>query len=135
MNCVPIYAFLKILVMNSFRYLLIIGALSISISACQHAIDKKMLLGEWKGAQWLIEGQTADYDATSTFFSFQDDGTYTYRYTDMEEKGKYFVSRDELITTPDGGIKMMVRIEKLTSDSLVMNMNRGGTAETLTLVR
>ena len=75
MNCVPIYAFLKILVMNSFRYLLIIGALSISISACQHAIDKKMLLGEWKGAQWLIEGQTADYDATSTFFSFQDDGT------------------------------------------------------------
>ncbi len=135
MNCVPIYAFLKILVMNSFRYLLIIGALSISISACQHAIDKKMLLGEWKGAQWLIEGQTADYDATSTFFSFQDDGTYTYRYTDMEEKGKYFVSRDELITTPDGGIKMMVRIEKLTSDSLVMNMNRGGTSETLTLVR
>ncbi len=121
--------------MNILRSLLVIVALSLSMLACQHAIDKKMLLGEWKGAQWLIEGQTADYDATSTFFSFQDDGTYTYRYTDMEEKGKYFVSRDELITTPDGGIKMMVRIEKLTSDSLVMNMNRGGTAETLTLVR
>ena len=115
--------------------MLLFLSLAVSIIACQHAIDKKMLLGEWKGAEWLIEGQTADYDATSTFFSFQEDGTYTYRYTDMEEKGKYFVSRDELITTPDGGIKMMVRIEKLTSDSLVMNMNRGGTSETLTLVR
>ena len=121
--------------MKLIRSTLLILSLVVSIFACQHAIDKKMLLGEWKGAQWLIEGQTADYDATSTFFSFRDDGTYTYRYTDMEEKGKYFVSRDELITTPDGGIKMMVRIEKLTSDSLVMNMNRGGTAETLTLVR
>lgn len=121
--------------MNSLRSLLIITALSISLFACQHAIDKKMLVGEWKGAQWLIESQTADYDATSTYFSFQEDGTYTYRYTDMEEKGKYFISRNELITTPDGGIKMMVKIEKLTSDSLVMNMNRGGTSETLTLVR
>ncbi len=121
--------------MNSLKYLLLITFLSITIFACQQPIEKKMLVGEWKGAQWLIQGQTADYDATSTFFSFQEDGTYTYRYTDMEEKGKYFVSRDELITTPDGGIKMMVKIEKLTSDSLVMNMNRGGTAETLTLVR
>jgi len=94
-----------------------------------------MLLGEWTGAQWLIEGQTADYDATSTFFSFQDGGSYTYRYTDMEEKGTYYINRNELFTTPDGGIKMMVKIEKLTSDSLVMNMNRGGTSETLTLVR
>lgn len=121
--------------MNSLRSLLVIAALSVSMMACEQAIDKKMLVGEWKGAQWLIQGQTADYDATSTFFSFQEDGTYTYRYTDMEEKGKYFVSRNELITTPDGGIKMMVKIEKLTSDSLVMNMNRGGTSETLTLVR
>lgn len=121
--------------MNSLRSLLVIAALSVSMMACEQAIDKKMLVGEWKGAQWLIQGQTADYDATSTFFSFQEDGTYTYRYTDMEEKGKYFVSRNELITTPDGGIKMMVKIEKLTTDSLVMNMNRGGTSETLTLVR
>lgn len=121
--------------MNSFRSLLVSTSLCITLFACQQPIDKKMLIGDWKGAQWLIQGQTADYDATSTFFSFQEDGTYTYRYTDMEEKGKYFVSRNELITTPDGGIKMMVKLEKLTSDSLVMNMNRGGTSETLTLVR
>lgn len=121
--------------MKSLRSLLVFATLSISLFACQQAIDKKMLLGEWKGAQWLIEGQTADYDATSTFFSFQDVGTYTYRYTDMEEKGTYYINANELFTTPDGGIKMMVKIEKLTSDSLVMNMNRGGTSETLTLVR
>ena len=121
--------------MKSFRSLITLTLFALSLVACQHAIDEKKLHGEWKGAQWLIEGQTADYDATSTYFSFQPDGQYTYRYTDLEEKGKYFVSRNELITTPDGGIKMMVKIEKLTSDSLVMNMNRGGTSETLTLVR
>lgn len=132
---IPIFYALKSLALKSIKYIYLITALCISMIACQQAIDKKMLLGEWKGAQWLIQGQDADYDATSTYFSFKDDGTYTYRYTDMEEKGKYFVSRNELITTPDGGIKMMVKIEKLTSDSLVMNMNRSGTSETLTLVR
>jgi Lipocalin-like domain len=121
--------------MKSITHLFLSLALVLSFIACQPAIDKKMLVGEWKGAQWLIEGQTADYDASSTFFSFQDGGTYTYRYTDMEEKGTYYLNANELFTTPDGGVKMMVKIEKLTSDSLVMNMNRGGTSETLTLIR
>ncbi len=121
--------------MKSIKTFSLLFTLFLFLIACDHAIDKTKLLGEWKGAQWLVEGQSANYDATSTFFAFKEDGTYTYRYTDMEEKGKYFVSRDELITTPDGGIKMMVKIEKLTTDSLVMNMNRGGTSETLTLIR
>src|SRR5688572_5687979 len=100
--------------MKSFSSLLIVTTLSVSIFACKQPIDKSLLIGEWKGAQWLIEGQTADYDATSTFFSFQEGGTYTYRYADMEEKGTYYINSKELFTTPEGGMKMMVKIEKLT---------------------
>jgi hypothetical protein len=121
--------------MKPFASCLLSISFLVIITSCQQTIDKSMLVGEWKGAQWLIEGQTANYDATSTYFSFQNEGAYTYRYTDMEEKGTYYINGNELFTTPDGGVKMMVKIEKLTSDSLVMNMNRGGTSETLTLVR
>jgi hypothetical protein len=53
----------------------------------------------------------------------------------MEEKGTYYINGNELFTTPDGGTKMMVKLDKLTTDSLVMHMNRGGTSETLTLIR
>jgi hypothetical protein len=121
--------------MKPFASCLLSISFLVIITSCQQTIDKSMLVGEWKGAQWLIEGQTANYDATSTYFSFQNEGAYTYRYTDMEEKGTYYINGNELFTTPDGGVKMMVKIEKLTSDSLVMNMNRGGTSETLTLIR
>ena len=51
------------------------------------------------------------------------------------ENGKYYITNNELYTTPDGGTKMMVKITKLTQDSLVFDMNRGGQAETLTLLR
>ena len=42
--------------------MLLILSVAFSIVACQHAIDKKMLLGEWKGAQCrsrLVHDQNA----------------------------------------------------------------------------
>lgn len=109
--------------------------MALSISSCFNSVDKKMVVGQWDGAAWLVEGQPSVIDAASASFTFRDDGTYSYTYSDATETGKYFISGNELFTTPDGGIKMMVKIEKITADSLVFNMNRGGTAETLTLIK
>ncbi len=103
--------------------------------ACQHPIDKKLLNGSWKGAQWLVEGQPGEIDASVAGFTFRPDGTYEYIYNGTPESGKYLLQNDELFTTPDGGVKMMVKVEKLTQDSLVFHMNRGGQSETLTLLR
>ena len=105
------------------------------MTSCFQKLDEKLLLGEWHGAEWLVEGQTADYDATSALFTFDEKGKYSYNYAGSGETGKYHVSGNELFTTPEGGIQMMVKIQKLTPDSLVMLMNRGGTSETLTLVK
>jgi hypothetical protein len=109
--------------------------LAAMLSSCTEKIDKKLLPGVWKGAEWIVAGVQDEIDASSASFSFQPDGQYTYTYNDAVEKGKYYVTNGELYTTPDGGTKMMVKITTLTQDSLVFNMNRGGQAETLTLVR
>src|SRR5512134_3973832 len=82
-------------------------------SACFESIDKKLVIGQWNGVEWVVEGQSSQIDATSATFVFKDDGTYTYTYADATENGKYFISGNELFTTPDGGIKMMVKIMKI----------------------
>ena len=104
------------------------------ISACEHPIDKTLLYGNWRGVEWVVEGQTGMMDATLASFSFQPEGSYTYTYNDVSETGAYTLQNNELFTTPQGGVKMMVKVLKLTSDSLVFSMNRGGQAETLTLI-
>ena len=116
---------------NTFVYLL----LMVSMTACFNKLDEKLLYGEWKGAEWLVESQSGDYDATSALFTFDEKGKYSFNYNGSGETGKYHVSNNELFTTPEGGIQMMVKIQRLTSDTLVMEMNRGGTSETLTLVK
>ena len=112
--------------------LLLVGG---TMASCNLTVDETLVYGDWKGVEWLIEGQEGDYDASSTFFSFHADGRYTYMYGDMGEQGAYTVVNNELFTTPDGGMKMMVRIKKLTPDTMVLAMNRGGTSETLTLAK
>jgi hypothetical protein len=121
--------------MKSYTIFTLVFFMAVFFSSCFDSIDKKMVVGQWNGVEWIVEGQPSEIDATSASFVFKGDGTYTYTYADATEKGKYFISGNELFTTPEGGIKMMVKIEKITGDSLVFNMNRGGTAETLTLVK
>jgi len=121
--------------MYKIKYILLSCCASVLWLSCADEIDKKLLPGDWKGAEWIVAGIDGNIDASTAMFSFKDDGQYTYSYNDAVENGKYYVVNRELYTTPDGGTKMMVKIEKLTQDSLVFNMNRGGQSETLTLLR
>lgn len=94
-----------------------------------------MIVGKWSGIEWLVNGTPSDHTPGDAIFTFMDDGLYTFDYGGNIEKGKYYVTSGELFTTPDGGIKMMVKIPKITADTLVFDMNRGGQSETLTLIR
>jgi hypothetical protein len=42
---------------------------------------------------------------------------------------------DKLFTTADDQLEVMVLVSKLTKDSLVIDMNRSGQPETLTLIK
>ena len=102
---------------------------------CGPSEEARLLPGEWNGISWMANGSSSGHDAAGTKFHFLPEGRYTYTYGELVEEGSWFVTGQELYTTPDGGTKMMVRIVRIDADTLVFAMNRGGTPETLTLVR
>lgn len=103
--------------------------------SCVNSDNKALLVGNWKGAEWLAEGKTSGNDASKVQFSFAGDGGYNSDFGGAKEKGTYILRNDKLYTTPDGQLEIMVEVAKLTKDSLVFNMNRSGQAETLILVK
>lgn len=105
------------------------------LSACTESRNSKLIVGNWAAMQWLVEGNPSVYDIRNTAFSFDSTGHYTFTNGGNTEKGTYKLENDMLFTTPSNEKEMMVKIEKLTSDSLVFDMNRGGQAEQLTLTR
>jgi Lipocalin-like domain len=114
--------------------LLLFASLTLLI-ACHSGEQNKMILGKWTGIEWLVDGHPSSHTPGEAVFTFNEDGLYTFEYSGNVEKGKYYVNNNELFTTPDGGIKMMVKIPKLSQDTLIFDMNRGGQAERLTLIR
>lgn len=112
----------------------ILFIVTIAIS-CMHSENKALLIGDWKGAEWLVGGNPSEYDAKKVSFHFGAEGGYSSDFGGDVEKGTYILRNDKLFTTPDGQLEIMVLISKLTKDSLVFQMNRSGRAETLTLVK
>ncbi|MFZ1675902.1 MAG: lipocalin family protein [Saprospiraceae bacterium] len=123
------------MIMKINRSILPLLALFILLFSCNSGEHNKMILGKWTGIEWLVDGHPSSHTAGEAVFTFNEDGVYTFEYAGNVEHGKYYVNNNELFTTPDGGIKMMVKIPKLSQDTLIFDMNRGGQAEKLTLIR
>ncbi|MGG9971965.1 lipocalin family protein [Ferruginibacter sp. SUN002] len=119
---------------KSISILSIVSVLFILIS-CGDTTNNKLIIGSWQGAEWLVNGQPSDNNAKATSFTFNEKGDYTFNYGGVIEKGTYKVENAMLFTTPEKQQEIMVNITKLTNDSLVFDMNRGGQPETLTLLR
>ncbi|MEP6646023.1 MAG: lipocalin family protein [Saprospiraceae bacterium] len=109
--------------------------LTILPQACTDKEKVNMIIGKWRGSEWLVDGSPSGHTASDAIFTFKDDGKYSFEYTGNVENGSYYVNNSQLFTTPDGGIKMMVKIPVLTKDTLIFDMNRGGQSEKLTLIR
>ena len=119
--------------LNSIALILLL--ISITCTSCFDAKKKKIILGEWVGVEWVSGTSPIPVDPEDAMFTFHENGEYSLQFEGNIEKGKYAYANNQLFTTPEGGIRMMVKIEKLTDDTLIFNMNRGGQAEKLTLVR
>lgn len=109
--------------------------LLVLLVACSHFQKGELLYGQWKGAEWTVDGAAGQFDPTSVSFEFRPDGTYTARYGNQEESGTWWLEADKLFTSAEGQQTKKVRILQLSADTVVFDMNRAGVAEKLTLVK
>ena len=117
------------------RFSVLLVFISTILLSCADTTNNKMIIGEWDGAMWLIDGKPSNLRAAETHFSFDSTGKYSFRYAGNNETGTYKVENDMLFTKPEGEKEIMVKIATITQDSLVFDMNRSGQAETLILTR
>ncbi|MCX6209322.1 MAG: lipocalin family protein [Bacteroidetes bacterium] len=104
--------------------------------ACNNNINEreKLIVGKWQAVSWLANGQQVQGTETVSF-SFDSMNKYNYANLEIRESGSYKIENDMLFTTPSNQQEMMVKIIKITKDSLIFGMNRSGKEEQLTLLK
>lgn len=117
------------------KQLFIFFSALILFSACTDNPNAYLIQGRWKGSSWLNNGSTKQVQMEAVLFEFDSTGQYAFTYKNNTQKGTYKVENDLLFTKAEGQQEMMVKIERLTLDSMILGMNNGGTAETLILIR
>ena len=120
--------------MKSIKFILTALFISIFFS-CGSTENNKLIIGKWIGSEWLIDGKSSNRNTAETHFIFDEKGNYSFIYEGTEEKGTYKIENDMLFTKQANQQEIMVKISKLTKDSLIFNMNRSGTSEMLTLLK
>jgi Lipocalin-like domain len=98
---------------------------------------KQKLIGKWQGVSWTVGDKDAGRNPKAVSFEFTDGYTYSTTYEDQGEKGTFRLSGDKLYTTSESKnkIEKMVKIANINADTFVMDMNRMGDAEQLTLIK
>ena len=81
--------------------------------SCGNSENKKLIVGNWVGTEWLVDGKPSDLDVKNTYFTFNDKGEYTYEYSGNKEQGTYIIEKDMLFTTPKGEHEMMVKMSTI----------------------
>ncbi len=111
--------------------------LAFALASCvtNNSINAEMLRGKWNGISWTVNEQPSSYKANQTSFNFDALNNYSFNYDGTLEEGTYIVKENKLYTTAYHQQEIMVEIEKLTADTLIFKMNRGGQMERLTLLK
>ncbi|CAN5724966.1 hypothetical protein BH11BAC4_BH11BAC4_27020 [soil metagenome] len=118
---------------NIFR---LIGFIFFLSSCSGDTKNNKLIVGNWVGLTWSPGEKSFPLNEDNTHFSFDDRGNYNFQFMEHAEAGTYKVEHDMLFTKPEKQEQeIMVKIIKLTKDSMVFDMSRSGAAESLTLLR
>ena len=116
---------------------LISFAFALLLFSCKQEprFDPTLIQGEWKGADWTVKGKSAGRDVREVRFAFEPAGAYVAEYGEQKEAGNFRIDGDKLYTVAENKIEKVVRIVRLTADTLVMDMNRVGQDGQLILVK
>ncbi len=115
----------------------ILFALTISFlfANCKQDDKKPLLIGDWQGVSWKVNGKESGRAYETVKFNFKMDDTYSTSFDGQSEKGSFRLSGDKLYTTGENKIEKMVKLATLTADTIVMDMNRAGESEALILAK
>ncbi|MEM9544840.1 MAG: lipocalin family protein [Bacteroidota bacterium] len=104
------------------------------LSGCAQKYAESDLLGKWNVTKWTIEtsGKTVN---SKMEMNFESDGIYSIDYGSKNENGKYWINGEYLHTVAEVKSEMSVRIMNLKSDTLEIQMNRGGSMERVILLK
>jgi hypothetical protein len=102
---------------------------------CKQDDKKPLLLGHWQGVSWKVNGKESGRAFETVKFTFNNDDSYSTSFDGQSEKGSFRLSGDKLYTTGENKIEKMVKLATLTSDTIVMDMNRAGESEALVLAK
>jgi len=122
--------------MKNILNVLVKGAvlfLMITISSCADKYSETDMHGDWKVSEWKKES-SGKIISNKMDMNFNPDGQYSIDYGSKKESGKYWIKGEYLHTVAEGKSEMSVKILNLNSDSLVMQMNRGGEMERVVLL-
>lgn len=101
---------------------------------CAGKYEENQLIGQWAGVEWKDVTNEKIIDEPVRF-TFEEDGRYEATAGTSSEKGKYWVSGENLHTQEDGKAEKKVKIARLQNDTLAFQMNRAGVIEEMVLVR
>ena len=101
---------------------------------CTGEFSEDQLVGKWQGLEWKDVSNDEIIDV-QVDFSFDENGRYEANSGSSSEKGKFWISGDNLYTIEDGKAEKKVKIVKLQNDSLIFRMNRSGTIEEIILIK
>jgi hypothetical protein len=117
----------------SMKNLLVFAFLAFSFANCGHDLGyQNAIQGKWLATHWATA--SGERPVENVNFDFHGE-TYNAKLGLKDETGSFRLDGDKLYTTAEGQQEIMVKIMRLTADSLVFEMNRGGTQEVLTLKR
>ncbi len=115
------------------KNLLLLAFFSFCFANCGNDLGYQAgIQGKWQATHWATTSGERPVDNVN--FDFHGE-TYNAKLGLKDETGSFRIDSDKLYTTAEGQQEIMVKIMKLTPDSLVFEMNRGGTQEVLTLKR
>lgn len=122
--------------MNALQKFIPLVLLSL-VTACNDPTEDnyRAITGKWQAADWLVNGRPSGKNIKNVSFQFSDDKTYSSRLGAVTENGIYRIEKNYLYTQAENQMEILVKITKLTADSLTLGMNNAGQEETLILVK
>jgi uncharacterized lipoprotein NlpE involved in copper resistance len=105
-----------------------------ALYGCTNSADKKNILGMWNVHKWVVPSTGQALSQKMVFF-FTPEGKYIVDYQTEKEFGKYWITGKTLSTVENGASEKTIKILRLEPDTMLLEMNRAGRIEVLTLVK